>query len=292
MIRCQNTSGWPGGCRSRFTAVPTQAIVASRSHRPRALGKGLYFVPGMLRALARMPVFRLGRFLGGSSAMSLRALLYRRPTEPQSIDVVFDKSIYLVRVRRHRQARRYTLAHRCSLARGRADDSAARQPARKHASSRRSTAPGSRRACSACRRRRRSRRAWWCRSAACRIASSIGAHVRGTVWTETERCRRAPDLRRRRAAASQPAGRRFPQARSAARSRCREPALCQGARRRDQAHLGARPVEPLGLVLELRRAVVLVAADPRAALRARTISPRTRSPIWSSSTIRRGSGGC
>jgi predicted metal-dependent hydrolase len=73
------------------------------------LGKALYFVPNMLRALARMPVFRLGRFLGGSSAMSLRALLYRRPTEPQAIDVVFDKSIYLVRVRRHRQARRYTL---------------------------------------------------------------------------------------------------------------------------------------------------------------------------------------
>jgi predicted metal-dependent hydrolase len=41
--------------------------------------------------------------------MSLRALLYRRPTEPQAIDVVFDKSIYLVRIRRHRQARRYTL---------------------------------------------------------------------------------------------------------------------------------------------------------------------------------------
>lgn len=41
--------------------------------------------------------------------MSLRALLYRRPTEPPAIDVVFDKSIYLVRIRRHRQARRYTL---------------------------------------------------------------------------------------------------------------------------------------------------------------------------------------
>ena len=41
--------------------------------------------------------------------MSLRALLYRRPTEPQTIDVVFEKSIYLVRLRRHRQARRYTL---------------------------------------------------------------------------------------------------------------------------------------------------------------------------------------
>src|SRR5215468_6234499 len=41
--------------------------------------------------------------------MALRALLYRRPTEPQAIDIVFDKSVYLVRVRRHRQARRYTL---------------------------------------------------------------------------------------------------------------------------------------------------------------------------------------
>jgi len=41
--------------------------------------------------------------------MSLRALLYRRPSEPQAIEVVFDESIYPVRIRRHRQARRYTL---------------------------------------------------------------------------------------------------------------------------------------------------------------------------------------
>ncbi len=41
--------------------------------------------------------------------MSLRALLYRRPSEPSTIAVVFDRSIYLVRIRRHRQARRYTL---------------------------------------------------------------------------------------------------------------------------------------------------------------------------------------
>jgi predicted metal-dependent hydrolase len=41
--------------------------------------------------------------------MPLRALLYRRPTEPQALQVVFDKAIYLVRLRRHRQARRYTL---------------------------------------------------------------------------------------------------------------------------------------------------------------------------------------
>lgn len=41
--------------------------------------------------------------------MSLRALLYRRPCEPQTIQIVFDQAIHLVRVRRHRQARRYTL---------------------------------------------------------------------------------------------------------------------------------------------------------------------------------------
>src|SRR5262249_19127359 len=38
-----------------------------------------------------------------------RALLYRRISEPSAIEVAFDRSIYLVRVRRHRQARRYTL---------------------------------------------------------------------------------------------------------------------------------------------------------------------------------------
>ncbi len=41
--------------------------------------------------------------------MLLRALLYRRPSEPQAIQIVFDRSVYVVRVRRHRQARRYTL---------------------------------------------------------------------------------------------------------------------------------------------------------------------------------------
>lgn len=41
--------------------------------------------------------------------MSLRALLYRRPSEPSAISIVFDREVYLVRVRRHRQARRYTL---------------------------------------------------------------------------------------------------------------------------------------------------------------------------------------
>src|SRR5580704_18658804 len=41
--------------------------------------------------------------------MPLRALLYRRTAEPQAIEVAFDNSLYLVQLRRHRQARRYTL---------------------------------------------------------------------------------------------------------------------------------------------------------------------------------------
>lgn len=41
--------------------------------------------------------------------MPLRALLYRRITGPSAITVDFDGQIYPVRVRRHRQARRYTL---------------------------------------------------------------------------------------------------------------------------------------------------------------------------------------
>jgi len=41
--------------------------------------------------------------------MQLRALLYRRTSEPSVIDVAFGQAVYPVRVRRHRQARRYTL---------------------------------------------------------------------------------------------------------------------------------------------------------------------------------------
>jgi predicted metal-dependent hydrolase len=44
-----------------------------------------------------------------TNIMPLRAMLYRRPSEPQAIEVIFDRSVYLVRLRRHRQARRYTL---------------------------------------------------------------------------------------------------------------------------------------------------------------------------------------
>src|SRR6266513_3111831 len=82
-------------------------VVVDASNQPRILGKGLYLSPLVLRLLATVAVFRPGLLQGGS--MSLRALLYRRPSEPSVVQVVFDKAIYLVRLRRHRQARRYTL---------------------------------------------------------------------------------------------------------------------------------------------------------------------------------------
>jgi predicted metal-dependent hydrolase len=52
---------------------------------------------------------RTRSWLANTVGVSSRALLYRRPSEPQAIEVVFDQAIYLVRIRRHRQARRYTL---------------------------------------------------------------------------------------------------------------------------------------------------------------------------------------
>jgi predicted metal-dependent hydrolase len=45
----------------------------------------------------------------GCSAMPLHALLYRRASEPLTIEIAFDDAVYPVLLRRHRQARRYTL---------------------------------------------------------------------------------------------------------------------------------------------------------------------------------------
>jgi hypothetical protein len=41
--------------------------------------------------------------------MPPHALLYRRPSEPPRIDIAFDGAVFAIRIRRHRQARRYTL---------------------------------------------------------------------------------------------------------------------------------------------------------------------------------------
>src|SRR5919201_5583298 len=41
--------------------------------------------------------------------MPIRALFQRRQPEPQTIEIVFEQGIYPVQLRRHPQARRYTL---------------------------------------------------------------------------------------------------------------------------------------------------------------------------------------
>jgi predicted metal-dependent hydrolase len=56
-----------------------------------------------------MAVFQRRIDFGQAIPMPLRALLYRRSSEPPAISVAFDREVYLVRLRRHRQARRYTL---------------------------------------------------------------------------------------------------------------------------------------------------------------------------------------
>jgi hypothetical protein len=46
--------------------------------------------------------------------MSLRALLFRRPPDPQLIEIAFDGTTYPVELKRHAQARRYTLRIRAA----------------------------------------------------------------------------------------------------------------------------------------------------------------------------------
>src|ERR1700742_1626122 len=46
--------------------------------------------------------------------MSLRALLFRRPPDPQLIEIAFDGATYPVELKRHAQARRYTLRVRAA----------------------------------------------------------------------------------------------------------------------------------------------------------------------------------
>ena len=196
--------------------------------------------------------------------MSLRALLYRRPSEPSTIQVVFDRSIYLVRIRRHRQARRYTLRIDAASREvvltmpPRGSIKEAKEFAQKHGG--------------------------WIAARLKRLpeaapfAHGVEVPLRGVTHRIVHRrgergtVDRTPTVGDRLlCVAGEPPHvdrriKRLPQARGGARSRRREPALRRRARRRGQARRRARPVEPLGLVLQHRRAVVLVAADPGAAL--------------------------
>jgi len=198
----------------------------------------------MLRRIVTMAVFRPGLFQGGFASMSLRALLYRRPSEPSVVQVVFDKAIYLVRLRRHRQARRYTLRIDAPTREvvltmpPRGSVREAKEFAQKHGG------------WIAARLKRLPEATPFAhgvevplRGEPHRIVHRRGE--RGTVWTETDG--------------------------SGQRLLCvaGEPRLCRPDRRLDQAHLRPRPIEPLGLMLEHRRAVILLAAYSRAPVRAR-----------------------
>jgi predicted metal-dependent hydrolase len=52
---------------------------------------------------------RLPSWLRDLAAQPLRASLDRRQSEPQVLQIVFDQEIFLISLRRHRRARRYTL---------------------------------------------------------------------------------------------------------------------------------------------------------------------------------------
>ena len=200
--------------------------------------------------------------------MPLRALLYRRPSEPQTIQIVFDQAIYPVRVPPPPPGAALHAAHPCRDPRSRPDHAAARQRARGEGVRAEARRLDRGAAANACRRRRRSRRARCCRCAACRIASCTGAACaarsgrRSATTANALLCvaGEAPHVDRR--------VRDYLQREAKARSRGRQPPRRRQARRHDQAHLGARPGEPLGLVLDHRRAVVLLAADSGAAVRA------------------------
>ena len=150
--------------------------------------------------------------------MALRALLYRRPSEPSSIQVVFERSIYLVRLRRHRQARRYTLRI----------DAASREvvltmPPRGHVKEARDFAQ-KHGGWIAARLKRLPEAAPFAhgievplRGEPHRIVHRRGA--RGTVWMRDRRIRQPASLRRRRTAARRPPHQRLPAARGGARAR-------------------------------------------------------------------------
>ena len=225
-----------------------------------------------------------------SSACPLRALLFRRPTDPQLIEIAFDGTVYLVRLRRHRQARRYTLRIQAATREvvltmpPRGSVREARAFAQKHGG------------WIAARLKRLPRRVPFADgldAAAARRAASHRASPRRAARCGPKPATTAPlALRRRRPRRISHAALRDYLKREAKReleAASRRYAAQLGVKR--QARLGARPVEPLGLMLDHRRAVLFVAADPRAALRAR-LSRRARGRASGrDEPLARGSGG-
>ena len=207
--------------------------------------------------------------------MPLRALLYRRPSEPPAISIAFEREVYLVRVRRHRQARRYTLRIHSATREvvltmpPRGSLKQAREFAQKHGgwiAARLDRLPRG----GAVRARRR--------GAAARRRSPHRASARRSAARSGSRAARTAS-----ACSASPARRRM--SRAGLRDFLKREAKrdLEAASRRAADALGVTikrvsirdPVEPLGLVLDHRRAVLFVAADPGAALRAR-LSRRPR----------------
>ena len=212
--------------------------------------------------------------------MATRALLYRRPAEPATLLVKHGSQIFAIRLRRHRRARRYTL--------------------RIHPSDREAILTMPPRGTLAEAKDFAQLHGGWIAARLGRLPKAAPFHPgtvvplrgvphrivhrageRGTVWTETrdsgERIlcvaggvehmdRRVHDFLKREARKD---------LHKAAQ------AYARGARRQGQAAVDPRPIEPLGFLHLGRIAVVLLAADPRAALSCSTISPRMRSRISS-----------
>ena len=212
--------------------------------------------------------------------MPSRALLYRRPTEPQAIEVVCEDAVYLVRLRRHRQARRYTLrivavtreAVLTMPPRGSVRE--AREFAEKH------------RAWIATRFGRLPKAAPFAHGSELPLRGAVHAivhrreHARHRVDRD-RRSRRTPAVRRRRGRARIAAHHRLSQAAGEARPRGRGQALHRDARRHPSAHLDPRSGEPLGLVLDLRACCRSRGGSSWRRATCSTISPRTRPRISS-----------
>ena len=208
--------------------------------------------------------------------MATRALLYRRPYEPSRLLVKHGSQIYSVRLRRHRRARRYTLRIHPSdreailtmPPRGTIAD--AKEFAQRHGgwiAARLGRLPkaapfhAGHRAAAARRRR----------TGSCIAPASAARYGRRRATAASGFCasRAAPEHVERRVHDYLKREVRRDLHKAAQ-------ALRRSARRQGQAAFDPRSVEPLGFVHVGGLAVVLVAADPRPALRAR-LSRRARS---------------
>mgnify|MGYP003693994665 CR=1 FL=1 len=200
--------------------------------------------------------------------MATRALLYRRPAEPSTLVVKHGSQFFAIRLRRHRRARRYTL--------------------RIHPTDReailtmppRGTHRGSARTL-------RSVHGGWIAARLGRLPKAAPLHA-GTVVplrgvrtgsciapASAARCGPKPATAARRSsawrAAPSTSDRRvhdFLKREARKDLQKAAQAYAAGARRAGQAGVDPRSVEPLGFLHLGRLVVVLLAADPRAALRA------------------------